>query len=126
MVSPVTKPVDNATNMANVTIWVPPGTWVEKDTGALVNGGVGGIVLSKLFDLSEVPVYIRVSLMISAARRCSFSAFVCARRHQLPMGPHHNIRHITTSATSPHPRRSFRAASEMIRSCAASENTWRV
>eukprot|EP01125_Pyxidicula_operculata_P005865 TRINITY_DN2050_c0_g6_i2.p1 TRINITY_DN2050_c0_g6~~TRINITY_DN2050_c0_g6_i2.p1 ORF type:complete len:1034 (+),score=272.65 TRINITY_DN2050_c0_g6_i2:380-3481(+) len=57
MVSPITSPADN-TSMATGTIWIPPGIWVEKDTGYLHTGS-SSTVLQKKFDLSEIPVFVR-------------------------------------------------------------------
>ena len=38
------------------SVWIPPGTWVETETGTIRTGAAGtGTVLTKYWDLSEVP-----------------------------------------------------------------------
>jgi len=64
-VSPVTSQAATNTSMAKASIWIPPGTWIEKDTGVLVNGSAdGSTVLTKSFDLSEIPVFVRAGAII--------------------------------------------------------------
>jgi hypothetical protein len=51
--------------MAVSTIWIPPGTWYEKTTGTLLTGASdGSSLLTKSFDLSEIPIFIRGGAII--------------------------------------------------------------
>lgn len=63
-VSPVVSPADK-TQMALHTVWLPPGSWFERDTGLVhVVDEVEGRNLTKYFDLSEVPIFIRAGAVI--------------------------------------------------------------
>jgi len=42
MVAPVVTPSDPNTTLTTTTIWIPPGTWVERDTSRLVVGAADG------------------------------------------------------------------------------------
>ena len=71
LVSPVTAPVDNSTNgssMARKAVWLPPNGgrgWYEETTGVLhAPPGAGGAVLTKDYDLTEVPVFVRGGAVI--------------------------------------------------------------
>jgi hypothetical protein len=49
--------------MAPKTLWVPPGQWLELPTGR-VHSGSGSSPLSKLYDLTEVPVFVKAGAML--------------------------------------------------------------
>ena len=58
------RPADSG-NMTTKTVWVPPGTWVEEATGALLQGAQDGSTkLTKQFDLSEIPLFVRAGAII--------------------------------------------------------------
>jgi len=61
MIAPIIFQKDNFTNMANKTIWLPPGFWVEYYSGELVKGDR---LISKNFDLSEIPMYVKTNAII--------------------------------------------------------------
>jgi len=63
IVSPIVQPA-GADQMAQTSIWIPPGTWIERDTGVLHDGGSSGTVLTKSFALYEVPVFVRAGAVI--------------------------------------------------------------
>ena len=60
MVSPIVSPSD-ASTLTNATIWIPPGTWVERDSGRVYNGPT---LLTKPYELREVPVFVRGGAII--------------------------------------------------------------
>jgi hypothetical protein len=64
-ISPVTKPALMNSSMSVSTIWIPPGTWYEKTTGVLLTGASdGSTILTKSFDITEIPVFIRSGAII--------------------------------------------------------------
>lgn len=63
--SPIVRPVDSPSNMATKAIWIPPGDWIEEQTGVLHQGAVGGsTVLTKQWDISEIPLFVRAGAII--------------------------------------------------------------
>jgi len=65
LIAPVVAKSSTDTNMASKTIWVPPGKWVELDTSVVHNGKADGTSeLNKLWDLSEIPIFIRGGAII--------------------------------------------------------------
>ena len=64
LVAPVVRPA-NQSNMAFKEVWVPPGNWIEHETGSVVKGNAdGSTVLVKQYDLSEIPVFVRAGAVI--------------------------------------------------------------
>jgi alpha-glucosidase len=64
-VSPVINKLDTQTQMATKAVWIPPGQWIEKDTGLLLTGDSGqGSILTKAYDLSEIPVFVRAGAIV--------------------------------------------------------------
>ncbi len=61
MVSPVTTPADSATGLATRTTWLPPGDWVEWDSGARLHGP--GEV-TRTYMLDEIPLFVRAGAVI--------------------------------------------------------------
>ena len=68
LVAPVVSPADqwNET-MGHVKIWFPPGTWIERHSGAIFVGALKtGTLLKELrYHLNEVPVFARAGAMIA-------------------------------------------------------------
>jgi hypothetical protein len=66
-VAPVVEPAANNVNDTDFTgltskqVWVPPGTWVEKDRGLVVKGPQ---TITRNYALEEIPQFIRVGAMI--------------------------------------------------------------
>lgn len=55
-----------ADHLAHKTIWVPPGEWIEQDTGAVrVGSDTGNTLFHGRFHLSEVPVLVRAGAVIA-------------------------------------------------------------
>jgi alpha-glucosidase (family GH31 glycosyl hydrolase) len=62
IVAPVVTPADpNTTNLASKKIWIPAGEWVEKDRGTVIEGPQ---MLSRLYTLAEIPVFVKMGAMI--------------------------------------------------------------
>jgi alpha-glucosidase (family GH31 glycosyl hydrolase) len=59
--APVVHPVDAATNLAEESIWVPDGEWIEEPTGLRVKGPTR---TQRRFFLQEVPLYERPGSII--------------------------------------------------------------
>lgn len=67
LVSPVVNKASDGffgDQLAHQKIWVPPGMWIEHDTGAVHVGGDAGHVLDGAFALGEVPVFVRAGAII--------------------------------------------------------------
>jgi alpha-glucosidase (family GH31 glycosyl hydrolase) len=63
MVCPVVVQGNSTTSMATISIWIPPGSWVELGTGVVHQGG-SNVVLTRAFDLREIPVFARAGAVI--------------------------------------------------------------
>ncbi|XP_065915296.1 alpha-xylosidase BoGH31A-like isoform X1 [Dysidea avara] len=61
IVSPIVAPMDNITELAAKSIWLPEGTFVCWSTGEWIEGNVE---LSKRFTLSETPVFVKTGSII--------------------------------------------------------------
>lgn len=64
IVAPVTMPVDTATGLANKPIWLPPGEWIEWETGRHFTGP---IKLQRNFSLAQIPIYVRAGAIVTMA-----------------------------------------------------------
>jgi alpha-glucosidase (family GH31 glycosyl hydrolase) len=62
LVAPVTTPADTVTGLSEVALWLPPGTWYEMSTGALLDGG--NQLLKRRFIMSEIPYYAKAGSII--------------------------------------------------------------
>jgi alpha-glucosidase (family GH31 glycosyl hydrolase) len=61
LADPITQPVAKSSQLAQETIWLPPGDWVEWDTGARLQGPA---TLVRSFSLSQIPVYVKAGSII--------------------------------------------------------------
>ncbi len=64
MVAPVTSPADSATGLATVSLWVPPGDWVEWASGARLRGPA---IVERSYLLDEIPLFARAGAVIPMA-----------------------------------------------------------
>lgn len=65
MLAPVVVESDYETSLATTTIWIPPGTWYERDTARSVVGAAdGSTTQTRAFDIREVPAYIKAGAVI--------------------------------------------------------------
>ena len=64
IVAPVTTPVDETSQLATQSVWLPAGSWTEWSTGARLNGPAK---VQRTFALGEYPVYVREGAIIPMA-----------------------------------------------------------
>ncbi len=64
LVSPVTTPADSATGLATRTTWLPPGDWIEWDSGARLHGPKE---VTRTYMLDEIPLFVRAGSVIPMA-----------------------------------------------------------
>jgi hypothetical protein len=65
--------------MAPKTIWLPPSsTWIEIPTGKARQGGSG--VVHKLYDLTEIPIFVRLGALIPSTPRALGATIGMAQR----------------------------------------------
>ncbi len=61
LADPITQPVAKGSQLAQTTVWLPPGDWFEWDTGAHLQGPA---TLERSFSLSQIPVYVKAGSII--------------------------------------------------------------
>ena len=61
LVAPVTQPVDKDSEIAKMSIWLPPGEWIEWQTGAHFTGPV---TINRDFSIAQVPFYVKAGSII--------------------------------------------------------------
>jgi alpha-glucosidase len=61
LVAPVTSPADEKSQLANETVWLPKGPWIEWPTGKHLEGPVS---VSRELTIREVPVYVRPGAIV--------------------------------------------------------------
>jgi alpha-glucosidase (family GH31 glycosyl hydrolase) len=61
IVSPVTKPVDPKTEMADIETWLPPGTWYDTARGCIERGSR---IIKRDYLLDEIPVFVKAGAVI--------------------------------------------------------------
>ncbi len=61
IVDPVTKPVDNATQLSQQSVWIPSGEWIERATGKHFTGP---LETTRSFSISQIPVYLRAGAIV--------------------------------------------------------------
>jgi hypothetical protein len=61
LADPITQPVARDSQLALATVWLPPGDWIEWDTGARLRGPA---TLGRSFSLSQIPVYVKAGSII--------------------------------------------------------------
>lgn len=55
--------------MTTTTVWLPPGAWYEESTGVVHTGADStGTALTKAYDLSETPVFVRAGAIVPTIR----------------------------------------------------------
>ena len=64
MVAPIVSQGYNNDTLARQKLWVPPGTWIDELTGNVVSVGTGGDTVTRAYDLSEVPRFVRAGAII--------------------------------------------------------------
>jgi alpha-glucosidase len=61
LVAPVTKPMDPATSLANESVWIPEGRWVERATGKEFTGPQS---IDRNFSIDQIPVYVKAGAIV--------------------------------------------------------------
>ncbi len=64
LVSPIVSAGYNNDTLARQTVWIPPGTWIELISGAIVSAPTGGVMYSRAYDLSEIPMFARAGAVV--------------------------------------------------------------
>jgi hypothetical protein len=64
-----TVPTSFEPGAATTTVWLPPGAWVEESTSVTHTGAAGtGSLLTKAYDISETPVFVRAGAVVPTIR----------------------------------------------------------
>ncbi len=71
IVSPVTVPLDKSNGLAAQSVWLPPGEWIEWNTGKHFNGPVE---MNRRFSMREVPVYVRAGAIVPMAPEMRYTS----------------------------------------------------
>ena len=61
LADPITQPVAKDSQLAKLSVWLPPGDWVEWDTGAQFQGPV---TVERSFSISQIPLYVKAGSII--------------------------------------------------------------
>ena len=61
LIAPVTAPVDKESGLARVKAWLPEGSWLEYETGTMLQGGR---TVERQFSMDEYPVYVKAGSII--------------------------------------------------------------
>lgn len=64
LVAPVTRKADPQTGLAEVRLWLPPGGWVERGSGARLDGGPRGRWIERSYTLAEIPLFARAGAIL--------------------------------------------------------------
>jgi alpha-glucosidase (family GH31 glycosyl hydrolase) len=57
--------------------WLPPGTWIEQGTHAVLRGdATSGTVLSKSYHLQEIPIFVRGGAITTDRPVTSYTGFI--------------------------------------------------
>jgi len=71
MVDPVVAPGDKITGLVEESVWIPPGDWIEAETGKHFHGPT---TVKRHFSISQVPVYVRAGAIIPMAPPMLYSS----------------------------------------------------
>jgi alpha-glucosidase (family GH31 glycosyl hydrolase) len=61
IVAPVTKPVDKQNYLAEESVWIPQGEWIERPTGKHFTGPK---TVNRNFAIDQIPVYLRAGAIV--------------------------------------------------------------
>ena len=68
--APIVAPMDTKSHLASRAVWVPPGEWVETDTGEHLYGPA---TMTRKFSLNETPVYARAGAIVPMQPEMAFT-----------------------------------------------------
>ncbi len=77
MVVPVVAPGDKITGLVERPVWIPPGEWIEAETGKHFHGPAN---VERQFSISQLPVYVRAGAIVPMAPPMLYS-------NQKPLDP---------------------------------------
>jgi alpha-glucosidase (family GH31 glycosyl hydrolase) len=61
LADPITQPVAKDSKLATISVWLPPGDWIEWDSGATFHGPV---TVQRNFSLGQIPLYVKAGSII--------------------------------------------------------------
>ncbi|HTT22103.1 MAG TPA: TIM-barrel domain-containing protein [Candidatus Sulfotelmatobacter sp.] len=61
LADPITQPVSKDSQLATTSVWLPPGDWIEWDSGAEFHGPV---TVRRSFSLGQIPLYVKAGGII--------------------------------------------------------------
>lgn len=73
IVAPVVSPLDASSQLAQRSVWLPQGDWIEWPTGKLFHGPM---LLKRTFRMDEIPVYARAGSIVPMQAAVDTSDFV--------------------------------------------------
>jgi alpha-glucosidase len=65
LAAPITQPVAQDSQLATISVWLPPGDWIEWDSGARVKGPV---TEQRNFSLGQIPLYVKAGSIVPMQR----------------------------------------------------------
>ena len=68
VVRPVTHPAPAHALLTRESLWIPPGRWIEWQTGFILDGGRHGRAARRPYTLGETPVLVRAGAVIPETR----------------------------------------------------------
>jgi hypothetical protein len=77
MVDPVVSPGDKITGLVQESVWIPPGDWIEVETGKHLRGP---LTVKRNFSIRQVPVYVLAGSIVPMAPAMGYS-------NQKPLDP---------------------------------------
>ena len=70
LADPVTQPVAKDSQLAKIAVWLPPGEWFERDSGANFHGPV---TVEREFSISQIPLYVKGGSIIPMQPAMSYT-----------------------------------------------------
>jgi alpha-glucosidase len=70
LADPVTQPVANDSQLAKIPVWLPPGNWIEWDSGASFQGPV---TVERSFSIRQIPLYVKTGSIIPMQPAMSYT-----------------------------------------------------
>jgi alpha-glucosidase (family GH31 glycosyl hydrolase) len=70
MVDPVVSPGDKITGLVQESVWIPPGDWIEAETGKHLHGPQ---TVKRNFSIRQVPQYVRAGAIVPMAPAMRYS-----------------------------------------------------
>jgi alpha-glucosidase len=61
LADPITQPVSKDSQLATISVWLPPGDWIEWDSGATFRGP---LTVQRSFSLGQIPLYVKAGSII--------------------------------------------------------------